>query len=110
MLDNPSVTRFADALRGTVLTPGHSGYDAARKVFNAMVDNRPALIARCADANDVATCVNFARDYSVPLSVRGGGHNFAGKSVCDGGLMLDMSALKGISVDPELAVAGRRPV
>jgi FAD/FMN-containing dehydrogenase len=70
-----------------------------------MVDKRPALIARCVSRTDVVMCVNFARDHDVPLSVRGGGHNFAGKSVCHAGLMLDLSLMKGITVDPSRSVA-----
>jgi len=66
-----------------------------------MIDKRPALIARCAGSQDVVACVNFARNHDVLISVRGGGHNFAGKAVCDGGLMIDLSAMKGIEIDPE---------
>ncbi len=70
-----------------------------------MVNKRPALIARCTSPNDVVACVNFACDHGVLLSVRGGGHNFAGKAVCEGGLMLDFTLMKGITVDPRHGVA-----
>src|SRR5437764_6807033 len=71
-----------------------------RAVPNAMIDRHPAIIARCADSDDVIACVRFARDHDLLVAVRGGGHSVAGKSVCDGGLMIDLSAMKGIRVDP----------
>jgi FAD/FMN-containing dehydrogenase len=86
-------------LRGALIEPADGEYDAARKVWNGVIDKRPALIARCAGAADVSACVGFAREYDLPLSVRGGGHNYAGKAVCDGGLMLDLSLMKNITVD-----------
>ena len=96
-------------LRGELLTPQHSEYDQARKVFNAMIDKRPAAIARCAGAADVIACVRFAREHDLLVSVRGGGHSIAGKAVCDDGLMVDLSGLKGIRVDPVRRVAQAQP-
>ncbi len=93
------------ALRGALLTPEHSEYDSARKVFNAMIDKRPAAIARCAGAADVVACVRFAREHDLLVSVRGGGHSIAGKAVCDDALMIDLSGMKGIRVDPVRRVA-----
>ena len=87
------------SLRGTMLRPGDNGYDAARKVFNVMIDKRPALIVRSAGAADVIACVNFAREQELLVSVRGGGHGVAGKAVCDGGLMIDLAWMKGIRID-----------
>lgn len=87
-------------LRGTLVRPGDHDYDRVRKVWNGMVDKRPALIARCASAADVVECVRFARDHDLLVSVRGGGHNYAGKSVCEGGLMIDLTPMKGLRVDP----------
>jgi len=87
-------------LRGELLTPDDAGYDAARRVYNAMIDKRPALIARCADASDVIAAVTFAREHDLLLAVRGGGHNGAGLGVCDGGLVVDLSPMKGVRVDP----------
>ena len=87
-------------VRGAVLCPGEDGYKAARTVPNAMIDRHPAIIARCSGAADVIACVRFAREHDVLVSVRGGGHSVAGKSVCDGGLMVDLSAMKGIRVNP----------
>ncbi len=99
-LDEAEVHRFAAALRGGLLRPEDDGYDAARAVFNGTVDRRPALIARCAGVADVARGVELACSHDLPLSVRGGGHSVAGKAVCDGGLMLDLSPMKGMRVDP----------
>src|SRR4029453_6944290 len=83
-----------------LLCPGDDGYDAARTVYNAMIDRRPALIIRCASAADVIAGRQFARAHNLLVSVRGGGHNVAGNAVCDGGLMLDLSPMQGIRVDP----------
>jgi len=104
-LDDSAVEKLARTLGGPLLRPGDDGYDAARRVWNGMVDKRPALIARCAGTADVIQCVRFARGRDLLVSVRGGGHNYAGKSVCDGGLMIDLSPMKGVHVDP-----GRRTV
>ncbi|MBK6009261.1 FAD-binding oxidoreductase [Ramlibacter ginsenosidimutans] len=88
-------------LRGSLLQPGDDGYDQARKVYNAMIDKRPALIARCSDVADVIACVNHARDEGMLLAVRGGGHNGGGLGTCDGGLVIDLGGLRGIRVDPK---------
>ncbi|MGC1646728.1 MAG: FAD-dependent oxidoreductase, partial [Candidatus Sulfotelmatobacter sp.] len=88
------------SVRGAVLCPGDSSYDETRTIPNAMIDRRPAIIARCAGAADVIACVRFAREHDLLVSVRGGGHSVAGKCVCEGGLMIDLSAMKGIRVDP----------
>jgi len=100
MVPPPAVQKFRESLRGQSFCPGEPGYDAARTIPNAMIDRRPAIIARCAGAADVIACVRFAREHDVLVSVRGGGHSVAGKSVCDGGLMIDLSAMKGMRVDP----------
>ena len=88
-------------LRGELITPGDAAYDDARKVYNGMIDKRPALIARCADVADVIAGVNFAREKKLLLAVRGGGHNGPGLGVCDDGLVIDLSRLRGIRVDPK---------
>jgi len=86
---------------GELLHPGDAGYDEARKVFNGMIDRRPALIARCATADDVVAAVNLAREQDLPLSVYGGGHGVTGAAVCDAGVCVDMRGMKRIDVDPE---------
>ena len=91
--------------RGPLLQPGDPGFDEARAVWNAMIDRRPALIARCLGVTDVVACVNAARERGLPLSIKGGGHNIAGLAVCDGGLMLDMSLMRGVWVDPAARLA-----
>jgi FAD/FMN-containing dehydrogenase len=87
-------------LRGPLLRPGDDGYDAARTVWNAMIDRRPSIIACCAGTADVIAAVTFAREHGLLLSIKGGGHNVAGNAVCDGGLLLDLSSMKGVRVDP----------
>ena len=94
-LDHETVDAFRSRLRGQFLQQGDADYDAARQVWNAMVDRRPALIARCAGAADVIAAVRFAREQGLPISVKGGGHSVAGKAVCDGGLMIDLSPMDG---------------
>src|SRR5690606_1392725 len=86
--------------QGDVLLPGDDAYDGARKIWNAMIDKRPAAIARCSSTPDVVRAVNFARDNNLLLAVRGGGHNIAGNAVCDDGLMIDLSQMKEVVVEP----------
>ncbi len=92
-------------IRGPLFRPGDPGFDEARSVWNAMIDRRPAIIARALGVSDVIACVAVAREHGIPLSIKGGGHNIAGLAVCDGGLMLDMSAMRGVWVDPSERVA-----
>src|SRR5215469_3264878 len=87
-------------VKGKVMLPGEAGYDEARRIWNAMIDRQPAVIVQCVDAGDVAPAVSFARDNGLDISVRGGGHNIAGYAVCDGGLMIDFSRMRGVRVDP----------
>ncbi len=100
MMSETEVQNFRALLRGQSFVPGDHGYDAVRTIHNASIDRRPAIIARCTGAADVIACVGFAREHDLLVSVRGGGHSIAGKAVCDGGLMIDLSAMKGIRVDP----------
>jgi FAD/FMN-containing dehydrogenase len=100
MIPQSAIQKFRESLRGQSFCPDDAGYDAARTIPNAMIDRRPALIARCAGVADVLACVRIAREHDLLVAVRGGGHSVAGKSVCDGGLVIDMSAMKGIRVDP----------
>ena len=98
-IDDEAVAALAAGFRGQLLRPEDDGYDVARQVWNAMIDRRPALVARCAGVADVLSALAFARDNGLPLAVRGGGHNVAGNAVCDGGVVIDLTLMKGIRVD-----------
>ncbi|MGH8069493.1 MAG: FAD-binding oxidoreductase [Candidatus Entotheonellia bacterium] len=100
VLDEATLQQFKAGLRGALILPGDASYDAARTVWNGMIDKRPALIVRCAGAADVISAVQFARTHRLLVSVRGGGHNIPGNAVCDGGLMIDLSGMKSVRVDP----------
>jgi len=104
-LDEPTIDAFSDQLRGEVLQPEDGGYDEARTVWNGMIDKEPAVIARCTGAADVIAAVNFARDLDLLLAVKGGGHNIAGNAVCDDGVMIDLSPMNDVRVDPETQTA-----
>jgi FAD/FMN-containing dehydrogenase len=95
-LDKKSIEELRARLRGPLVLPGDPAYEEARSVWNAMIDRQPALIARCLGVADVVACVNFARERGLALSIKGGGHNISGLAVCDGGLMLDMSLMRGV--------------
>ncbi len=99
-LNEQTVQEFKAALRGELLAPGDEGYDAARRVWNGVIDKRPALIARCIGVADVMSAVRFARDQGLPVAVRGGGHNVAGTAMSDGGLTIDLSEMNSVRVDP----------
>lgn len=99
-LNEHTISELGQSLRGELIQPGEERYDQARKVYNAMIDRRPGLIARCADVADVITAVNFARENNMLVAVRGGGHNAGGLGVCDGGLVIDLSPIKYVRVDP----------
>jgi FAD/FMN-containing dehydrogenase len=105
MMTEPSIDRnalegFVMGVRGAVLRPGDEGYDEARAIWNGLIDRRPALIVRCTGAADVVDAVNFAREQNLLLSIKGGGHNVAGNAVNDGGLVIDLSQMNGVHVDP----------
>ena len=104
-ISEAAVKDFRASLHGDSLLPGDEGYDKTRRVWNAMVDKRPALIARCSGTADVINAVNFARGNDLLISVRGGGHNFPGNSVCEDGLMIDLSLMTGVRVDPAAKTA-----
>ncbi len=99
-ISESSLEELRAGLAGDLICPGDGDYDAARMVFNAMIEKRPALIARCTGVADVIRAVNFARSHELLVSVRGGGHNVAGNAVCDGGVVIDLSRMKGVRVDP----------
>jgi FAD/FMN-containing dehydrogenase len=95
-----SIGKLAHGFRGDLIGREHAAYDEARKLYNAMIDKRPALIARCADVADIISAVNFGRDSNLAIAIRGGGHNGAGFASVDDGLVIDLSLLKGVRVDP----------
>lgn len=95
-------------LRGRLLLPADPGYDDVRSVWNAMIDRRPSAIVRCLGVADIRAGLAFAREYDLPLSIKGGGHNIAGLAVCDGGVMLDMSLMRGVWVDAASPIQGMR--
>lgn len=104
-LDKSKIDSFKNQFQGDVLSPDDPSYDDVRQIWNAMIDRKPGLIARCKLADDVVTAVNFARDNSLLVSVRGGGHNIAGNAVCDGGIMIDLSLLNQVHVDADKQIA-----
>ncbi len=108
-LRDTDVDSLKARFRGPLLGPNDDGYERARRVWNGMIDRRPALIARCSGAADVRAAVNFAREQELPLSVRGGGHNVAGKAVCEGGVMIDLSLMKSVRVDESARTARAEP-
>ena len=101
MFTTSEIAAFAKGLRGQLLRPGDDNYDEARRVWNSMIDKRPALIVRAAGVADVIQAVEFARESGLVLAVRGGGHNVSGNAVCDGGLTLDLSLMRSVRVDPK---------
>jgi FAD/FMN-containing dehydrogenase len=104
-VEETTIETFREQIHGEVLQPRDEGYDAARTIWNAMIDRKPAVIARCSGTADVITAVNFARDSDLRLSVHGGGHNVAGNGVCDDGLMIDLSSMNNVHVDPQAKLA-----
>ncbi|MGZ6651745.1 MAG: FAD-binding oxidoreductase [Solirubrobacteraceae bacterium] len=104
MLESETIEAFVAGVRGAVLRPGDEGYDDARSIWNGLIDRRPALIVQCTGAADVVDAVNFARDQGLVLSVKGGGHNVAGNATNDDGLVIDLSGMRGVHVDPATAV------
>jgi FAD/FMN-containing dehydrogenase len=104
-LEQADLTALATGMRGPLLLPGEHGYESARTIWNAMIDRRPALIARCIGVADVMACINFARERGIEISIKGGGHNIAGLAVSDGTMMIDMSLMRGVWVDKENRIA-----
>ncbi len=104
-----TLAAFKGKLRGVAALPGEDGYDAARTIWNAMVDRRPAVVARCLGTADVIEAVKLARDQNLLVAVRAGGHNIAGNAVCDGGLMIDLSLMRSVRIDPASRTARVEP-
>jgi len=105
MLDSVAISKFKESLRGQLIQPEDPGYEEARKLYNAMIDKRPRMIARCTDVADVIAAVNFGRDNGLLIAIRGGGHNGPGLGSCDGGLVIDLSTITGVRVDPAARAA-----
>jgi len=104
-IDQRAVDELVAALRGELIRPSDAGYEQRRRVWNGSIDRHPALIVRCAGVADVRSAIGFARAHGLLVAVRGGGHSFPGYSVCDGGMVIDLSLMKGIRVDPATRTA-----
>ena len=103
------ISQFRQNLRGRLITRSNSDYDEARSLYNAMIDKRPLLIAKCVDAADIIAAVNFGREHNLLIAIRGGGHNGPGLASCDDGLVIDLSMMKGVRVDPARAIVRVEP-
>ena len=108
-LQKAEVDMFKEHFQGEVLLRGDAGYDEVRRIWNAMIDRRPAMIARCASPGDIVQAVKFGSKHDLLVSIRGGGHNIAGNAVCDDGLMIDLSLMKRVQVDPQARRATVEP-
>jgi FAD/FMN-containing dehydrogenase len=108
-LDGAVLETLESSLRGVLLCPGDDGYEKARTVWNAMINRQPALVVRCAGVADILKAVTFAHDHRLLTAVKGGGHNIAGNAVCEGGLLIDLSNMRAVSVDPVASVAHVEP-
>jgi len=109
LIEEKELQRFASSLRGPLLRSGDAAYDDARVIWNGMIDRRPALIAGCTGAADVMASVRFAGEHDALVSIKGGGHNVSGKAVCDGGLMIELSRMKSIRVEPAAKIVRAEP-
>src|ERR1700731_572396 len=98
--NEPTISDLKASLRGELICPGDAGYDTARKIHNAMIDRRPEFIVRCAGVADVMAAVNVARSHDLLVAIRGTGHNVAGSSLCDRGMVIDLSGVKSVRIDP----------
>jgi FAD/FMN-containing dehydrogenase len=108
-IDAEDLESLRGGVQGAVCLPGEAGYDEARAIWNAMIDRRPSLVLRCAGAAAVMHAVRFARANWLLIAVRGGGHNIAGNAVCEGGLMIDLSPMRSVRVDPTVRKAWVEP-
>ena len=102
-LSNDILTALQSGLQGSLCLPDEAGYDEARTIWNAMIDRRPGAVVRCRVASDVIACRALARDNGLLVAVRGGGHNIAGNAVCEGGLLIDLSPMRSVRIDPKSA-------
>ncbi len=104
-ISEETLAAFSDTMRGVLALPGQEGYEAARTIWNAAIDRRPALVARCQGPADIIHALKFAREQNLLVAVRGGGHNIAGNAVCEGGLLIDLSLMRSVRVDPSARLA-----
>ena len=104
-MGKPTIDELREQVRGEVITPGDDGYEDARKIYNAMIDRRPSVVVRPLNAGDVIAAVNYARENDVDLAVRGGGHSVPGFGTVDDGVVIDLSRMRGVRVDPENQLA-----
>ena len=104
-IEDASIEELGSGFHGTLIGPADPGYDAARKIWNASIDRHPGLIARCSGVADVVQAVRFARAHDIPVAIRGGGHNVGGRALCDSGMVVDLSGMKAVLVDPERRTA-----
>ena len=104
-VDPAAIEQFAKDFRGALIQPRDPTYDQARRIWNASIDKHPGLIARCSGTADVVHAVKFARAHDLLVAVRGGGHNVGGRALCDDGIVIDLSAMKGVFVDPQTRTA-----
>src|SRR5215469_8005022 len=104
-LESTAIVQLQARLRGDVICPGDAGYERARRVWNGRIDRYPALIVYCADPDDVLITIDLTRSVGLPIAVRGGGHSMVGLSVGNGALVIDLSRLKGIEIDPRTGIA-----
>src|SRR5271154_3401677 len=100
-ISKETIEKLKSNVKGPIILPGDSDYDEVREIWNAMIDRRPALIVRCAEANDVPHAISFARENGLEISIRGAGHNIAGNALCDDGVMIDFSTMRDVRVDAE---------
>src|SRR6266498_3525902 len=105
ILSDKNIDQLRSSLAGAVIVPADNEYEAARRGFNALINRRPAVIARCVGAEDIAVAFDFARAHELEVAVRGGGHNPAGHCVCDGGLVIDLSLMRRVEVNSEARIA-----
>src|SRR6059058_3068335 len=101
VLDSAAAEQLDAVIKGQVITPGHEDYDEARKIFNRMIDRHPGAIVRCKDPSDVIACVEVARAGAVEVAIRSGGHAVNGSALCDGGIVIDLTGMRRIRVDPQ---------
>lgn len=108
-IDSSAIDSFKSTLRGKVILPSESGYDECRTIWNAMIDRKPGLIVCCAGVSDIQKSVLFAREHGLLTAIKGGGHNIAGNAVCDGGLLIDLSGMRSVRIDPKAKIAHVEP-